>query len=78
MGEDSAAWGGKISKYVGQAFIVQDDQSRQVMLEMLKLAPILEEISEDVCVSGYERRGSHHGKLHQMLILSRGGVRDRT
>src|SRR5205823_8304984 len=40
---------------------------------MVKLAPMLEEIPEDICVSGHERSGSHDRKLHQAFPLSRGG-----
>ena len=32
---------------IGQAFVVQNDQAGQVMLEMAKLAPILKEITKD-------------------------------
>src|SRR6266571_4197844 len=41
---------------VRQAFVVQDDQTCQVILEMLKLAPILEEVPEDICMSGHQKR----------------------
>src|SRR6266536_2840402 len=34
---------------------------------MLKLAPILEEVPEDICVSGHEGSGGHDRKLHQAL-----------
>jgi hypothetical protein len=44
---------------VGQTFVVQDNQTCHVMLKMVKLAPILEEVSEDIGVSGHEGRGSH-------------------
>ena len=40
---------------VGETFVVQDDQTSQVMLEMLKLAPILKEIAKD------RRMGGHDG-----------------
>src|SRR5215213_11073333 len=33
---------------VGQTSVVQDDQTCQIMLEMLKLAPILKEIAKNV------------------------------
>ena len=59
---------------VGQAFVVQDDQARQIILEMLKLAPILEEVPEDVRMSSHQGSGSHDWKLHQALPLSREGV----
>jgi hypothetical protein len=62
---------------VRKAFVLQDDQTRQVILEMVKLAPILEEVSEDVRVSGHQGSGSHDWKLHQAYILSRRGMRDR-
>src|SRR6266487_4104340 len=52
---------------VRQAFVVQNDQPCQVILEMLKLAPILEEVPEDICVSGHEGSGGHDRKLHQAL-----------
>jgi len=59
---------------VGQAFVVQDDQACQIILEMVKLAPILEEVPEDVRMSRHQGSGSHDGKLHQALPLSREGV----
>jgi hypothetical protein len=43
------------------------------MLKMLKLAPILEEVSKNICMSGHEGSGSYDGKLHQAFTLSRGG-----
>jgi hypothetical protein len=52
---------------VRQAFVVQNDQAGQVMLEMLKLAPILEEVSEDIRMSSHEGSGGHDRKLHQAL-----------
>jgi hypothetical protein len=59
-----------------EAFVVQDDQTCQVVLEMLELAPILEEVSEDISMSSHERSVSHYRKLHQAFPLSHGG-RDR-
>jgi hypothetical protein len=59
--------------HVGEAFVVQDDQSGDVILEMLKLAPILEEIAEDLGVSGHEGSRSYDRKLHQAYTLSPGG-----
>jgi len=41
---------------------------------MLKLAPILKEVPEDVCMSSYQESRSHDWKLHQALTLSREGV----
>src|SRR3989454_4418577 len=58
---------------VRQAFVVQDDQTCQVILEMLKLAPILEEVPEDICMSGHEGSGGHDRKLHQALPFRVGG-----
>src|SRR5712692_7692588 len=58
---------------VRQAFVVQDDQTCQVMLEMLKLTPILEEVPEDICMSGHEGSGGHDRKLHQALPFHVGG-----
>src|SRR6266705_3446293 len=58
---------------VRQAFVVQDDQTCQVILEMLKLAPILEEVPEDICMSGHEGSGGHDRKLHQALPFHVGG-----
>ena len=52
---------------VRQAFVVQNDQACQVILEMVKLAPILEEISKNVRMSSHEGSGSHDRKLHQTL-----------
>jgi hypothetical protein len=43
------------------------------MLKMLKLAPILEEVSKNICMSGHEGSGSYDWKLHQAFTLSRGG-----
>src|SRR5438309_10499263 len=40
---------------------------------MLKLAPILEEVPEDICMSGYEGSGGHDRKLHQALPFHIGG-----
>src|SRR5207302_5157726 len=56
--------------HVRETFVVQDNQTRQVILEMLKLAPILEEVSEDIGVSAHEGRGSHYRKLHETCTLS--------
>src|SRR5215510_2041906 len=58
---------------VRQAFVVEDDQACQVILKMLKLAPILEEVSKNIGMSGHEGSGSYDWKLHQALTLSRGG-----
>jgi hypothetical protein len=55
--------------HVGEAFVVQDDQSRQVVLEMLKLAPILKEIAKDLRMGGHDGSGGHDGKLHQAFTL---------
>src|SRR6266852_2302319 len=52
---------------VGQAFVVEDDKACQVILEMLKLAPILKKIPKDVRVGGHHGSGSHDWKLHEML-----------
>ena len=51
-----------------------DDQTCQIILEMLKLAPILKEIPEDVCMSRHQGSRSHDWKLHRVLTLSREGV----
>ena len=59
-----------------EAFVVQDDQTCQVILEMVKLAPILKEISEDIRMSGHEGSGGHDRKLHQALPFH-GGEQDR-
>src|SRR6266571_4719201 len=58
---------------VGQTFVVQDDQTCQVILEMVKLAPILKEIAKDVRVGGHDGSRSHDGKLHEPFALSRRG-----
>ena len=58
---------------VGEAFVVQDDQTCQVILEMLKLARILEEIAEDIGMSGHEGSGGYDRKLHQALPFHVGG-----
>jgi 3-hydroxyacyl-CoA dehydrogenase len=58
---------------VGQTFVVQDDQTGQVILEMVKLAPILKEIAKNVRVGGHNGSGSDDGKLHETFALpSRG------
>ena len=56
--------------HVREAFVVQDNQTRQVILEMLKLTPILEEVSEDIGMSGHEGGRSHYRKLHETCTLS--------
>ena len=55
---------------VGQTFIVQDDQTCQVILEVVKLAPILKEIAKDVRVGGHDGSRSYNGKLHETFALS--------
>src|SRR5438132_156566 len=40
---------------------------------MLKLTPILEEVPEDIYMSGYEGSGGHDRKLHQALPFHIGG-----
>jgi hypothetical protein len=61
---------------VRQTFVVQDDQTSQVMLEMAKLAPILKEIAKDIRVGSHDGRRSYDGKLHKMFALSpKGGGR---
>jgi hypothetical protein len=52
---------------VRQAFVVQNDQACQIMLKMMKLAPILEEVSEDIRMSSHEGSGGHDRKLHQAI-----------
>lgn len=54
---------------VRQAFVVQDDQPGQIILKVVKLAPILEEVPEDIGMSGHEGSGSHDRKLHEALPL---------
>jgi hypothetical protein len=56
---------------VGEAFVVQDDQPCQVMLEMVKLAPVLKDLLKGIRMSGHYRRGCYDGKLHQTFTLSR-------
>src|SRR5882724_2098058 len=58
---------------VRQAFVVQDDQTCQVILEMLKLAPILKEVPEDICMSSHEGSGRYDRKRHQALPFHIGG-----
>ena len=61
---------------VGQAFVAEDDQACQVILEMVKLAPILKEISKDVRVGGHDGSGNYDRKLHETFALSpRGWIR---
>jgi hypothetical protein len=52
---------------VRQAFIIQGNQAWQVILEMVKLAPILKEVPEDMGMSDHEGSGSHDRQLHQAL-----------
>src|SRR5438128_1641570 len=58
---------------VRQAFVVQGNQTCQVILEMLKLAPILKEVPEDIGMRGHEGSGSHDRQLHQALPFPGGG-----
>ena len=61
---------------VRQTFVVQDDQTCQVMLKMAKLAPILKEITKDVRVGRHDGSRSDDGKLHKTFALSpKGGGR---
>jgi hypothetical protein len=61
---------------VGETFVVQDDQTSQVMLEMLKLAPILKEIAKDRRMGGHDGSRGYNGKLHETFALSpKGGER---
>src|SRR5215510_7354344 len=55
---------------VSQTFVVQDNQTSQVMLEMAKLAPILKEIAKDIRVGSHEGCRSYDGKLHKTFALS--------
>jgi len=55
---------------VRQTFVVQDDQTCQVVLEMAKLAPILKEIAKDVRVGSHDGSRSYNGKLHETFALS--------
>jgi hypothetical protein len=55
---------------VGQTFVVQDDETCQVMLEVVKLTPILKEITKDIRVGGHDRSRSHDRKLHETVALS--------
>jgi hypothetical protein len=59
---------------VRQTFVVQDDQTSQVMLKMAKLAPILKEITKDVRVSSHDGSRSDDGKLHKTFALSPKGA----
>jgi hypothetical protein len=36
----------------------------------MQLAPMLEEVPEDICMSGHKGSGGHDRKLHQALPLS--------
>ena len=58
---------------ISQAFVIQDDQACQVVLEMAKLASILKEIAKDVRVGGDDGRGSYDRKLHETFALSSRG-----
>src|SRR5215813_4638250 len=59
---------------VRQTFVVQDDQTCQVMLKMAKLTPILKEITKDVCVGSHDGSRSYDGKLHKTFALSPKGA----
>src|SRR2546428_11861205 len=54
---------------IGETFVVQDDQTSQVMLEMLKLAPILKEIAKDRRMGGHDGSRGYNGKLHETFAL---------
>jgi len=54
---------------VDQTFVVQDHQTCHVIVKMVKRAPILAEVSEDIGVSGHDGRGSHYRTRHQALPL---------
>ena len=54
----------------GQAFVLQDDQACQVILEMAKLAPILKKIAKNVRVGSDDGSGRYDGKLHEPFALS--------
>src|SRR5712692_7769466 len=62
---------------IGQAFVIADDQPCQVILKMVKLAPILKEVSKGVRVREHQGSGSHDGKLHEAFTLSREGTQER-
>jgi len=55
---------------VRQASVVQRDQAYHVILEMLKLVPILERGLEDIGMSSHERSGGHDRKLPQAIPFS--------
>src|SRR5438067_2892167 len=46
---------------VRQAFVVQGNQTCQVILEMLKLAPILKEIAKNLRVGSHDGSGCYDG-----------------
>ena len=52
---------------IAQAFVGQDDQARKILLEVVKLAPILKQILEGDRVRRYEWRGGNNWQLHQRL-----------
>jgi len=55
---------------ISQAFVVQNNQTCQVILKMAKLASILKEIAKDVRMGGYDGSRSNDGKLHETWTLS--------
>jgi hypothetical protein len=55
---------------VRQAFVVQNNQARQVILEMVKLASILKEITKNLRVGSHDGSGRYDGKLHETFALS--------
>src|SRR3954465_10746081 len=61
---------------VGETFGVQADQTRQVMLEMLKRAPMHEEIAKERRMGGHDGSRGYNGQLHETFALSpKGGHR---
>jgi hypothetical protein len=55
---------------VRAAFVVEDTQPCQVMLEMVKLASMLKKIPTGVRVSAYQGSWSHDWQLHEVLTLA--------
>jgi hypothetical protein len=50
---------------IAQAFVGQDDQAGEILLEVLKLAAVLKQVVEGGRVRRHERRGRNKRQLHE-------------
>jgi hypothetical protein len=55
---------------VGETCVVQDAQTSQGMLAMLKLAPMLKELAKDRRMGGHDGSWGYNGKLQETFALS--------